>query len=108
MFSGASERRRLLASPDNHSIGMVNGRQRVEQKLLWCAIAISNKMKTTIKPLVLTAILVALSAPAHAQQREKIGRVAFLGFNDPNSSKEFIEAFRTGIRELGYVEDRTI
>jgi putative ABC transport system substrate-binding protein len=53
-------------------------------------------------------MLLALSTAAHTQQREKIGRVAFLGFNDPKSSKEHIEAFRSGIRELGYVENRTI
>jgi putative ABC transport system substrate-binding protein len=65
-------------------------------------------MRTNTKPLVLAAMLLALSTAAHPQQRETIGRVAFLGFNDPNSSKEHIEAFRTGIRELGYIENRTI
>jgi putative ABC transport system substrate-binding protein len=56
----------------------------------------------------LSALLLALSFPLHAQQRERIGRLGFLGFNDPVSTKEFVGAFRVGLRELGYVENQNI
>ncbi|MBI4527248.1 MAG: ABC transporter substrate-binding protein [Deltaproteobacteria bacterium] len=54
------------------------------------------------------AVLVALCSSGNAQQREKINRIGFLGFNDPASSKEFLEAFQSGLRELGYIEGQNI
>jgi putative ABC transport system substrate-binding protein len=56
----------------------------------------------------LSALLLAVSFPLHAQQRDRIGRLGFLGFNDPVSTKEFVGAFRAGLRELGYVENQNI
>jgi putative ABC transport system substrate-binding protein len=41
-------------------------------------------------------------------QPNKVGRIGFLGFNDPIASKEFIEAFRIGLRELGYLEGENV
>ncbi|HWO42013.1 MAG TPA: ABC transporter substrate-binding protein [Candidatus Eisenbacteria bacterium] len=37
-----------------------------------------------------------------------MSRIGFLGFNDPASTREFIDAFRAGLRELGYIEKETI
>ncbi len=45
---------------------------------------------------------------AEAQQPEKVGRVGLLGFNDPVSTKEFVEAFRDGLRERGYIDGKNI
>ena len=54
------------------------------------------------------ALLFALCFSAQAQQSDKIGRVGFLGFSNYVTSKEFIEAFREGLRDLGYTEGKNI
>ena len=56
---------------------------------------------------LLTAFLLASIHPAEAQQPGKIARIGFLS----NSSSAFpgrIEAFRQGLRDLGYVEGKNI
>ena len=54
---------------------------------------------------VLGAVLFALSLPALAQQRARIPRVGFLSGSGQFSQ---IEAFRQGLRDLGYVDDKNI
>ena len=51
----------------------------------------------------------ALTAPlaAHAQQASKVYRIGFLG-DSPAAISEQTEAFRQGLRDLGYVEGRNI
>jgi putative ABC transport system substrate-binding protein len=58
--------------------------------------------------LAVVLLTVVAVGRAEAQQRENTSRVGFLGINDPSSTKDFIEAFRTGLRELGYVEGQNI
>jgi putative ABC transport system substrate-binding protein len=61
--------------------------------------------------LVFICLLPAVFLPAvltEAQQSGKVGRLGFLGFNDPVSTREFVGAFRAGLRELGYVENQNI
>jgi len=58
--------------------------------------------------LIAWSILFVFHGAGHAQHREKIPRVGFMGFNDPSVSKEHVEAFRSGLRELGYQEKQTI
>jgi putative ABC transport system substrate-binding protein len=65
-------------------------------------------MRKTFFCLTLGTMLYALCLPAEAQQPGKVGRLGFLGFNDPVSTKEFVDAFRAGLRELGYVENQNI
>jgi putative ABC transport system substrate-binding protein len=58
---------------------------------------------------LLTAILLALLHRAEAQQPTKIPRIGYLGV--ANSSSAFstrFEAFRQGLRDLGYVEGKNI
>src|ERR1044071_10453885 len=51
-----------------------------------------------------SALLFALTFPASAQQPKKIPRIGFLAETEgPN-----IEAFRRGLRELGYIEGKNI
>jgi putative ABC transport system substrate-binding protein len=53
-------------------------------------------------------LLLAGVAVAAAQPSDKVGRVGFLGFNNAVTSKEFIDAFRHGLRDLGYTEGKNI
>jgi putative ABC transport system substrate-binding protein len=57
----------------------------------------------TLRRLALVLSLLAFGISVQAQPN-KVGRIGFLGFNDPVASKEFIEAFRLGLRELGFTE----
>jgi putative ABC transport system substrate-binding protein len=65
-------------------------------------------MRKKILGLALSAILFALCVPAQAQQPTKIPRIGWLtsGFLSAISARA--EAFRHGLRELGYVEGKTI
>jgi putative tryptophan/tyrosine transport system substrate-binding protein len=56
----------------------------------------------------LVAILSALSFPAESQQPKKIPRIGFLFGASFSSNAERIEAFRQGLRDLGYVEEKNI
>jgi putative ABC transport system substrate-binding protein len=65
-------------------------------------------MRKNVIPLALCAMLFALCVPANAQQPTKVPRIGFLV---PGSSVGYsvrIEAFRQGMRELGYVEGENI
>ena len=52
--------------------------------------------------------LCALLAAAEAQQPTKIPRIGYLGGASPSTNPARIEAFRQGLRELGYVEGKNI
>jgi len=54
------------------------------------------------------ALLLALSFPAEAQQPTKIPRIGYLIVAFPSTSPARTEAFRQGLRELGYVEGKNI
>src|ERR1700746_1539829 len=52
-------------------------------------------------------LLFALCGSARAQQPAKVARIGFLGAN-PSGSNDRAEAFRQGLRELGYIEGKNI
>jgi putative tryptophan/tyrosine transport system substrate-binding protein len=54
------------------------------------------------------AVLFVLSIPAHAQQPMKVPRIGFLHSSSRSSESARVEAFRQGLRELGYVEGKNI
>jgi putative ABC transport system substrate-binding protein len=56
---------------------------------------------------LIAALLVGLAHLAKAQQ-PKIFRVGFLGSSPPSRVKTFVNAFRQGLKELGYVEGRNV
>jgi putative ABC transport system substrate-binding protein len=56
----------------------------------------------------LCAIFLTLSAAPKAQQPTKIPRIAYLAGTSPTGIASRIEAFRQGLRELGYVEGKNI
>jgi putative ABC transport system substrate-binding protein len=56
----------------------------------------------------LSAMLFALSLSAHAQQPKKIPRIGVLAGGSAPSVAARVEAFRRGLRDLGYVEGKNI
>jgi ABC-type uncharacterized transport system substrate-binding protein len=66
-------------------------------------------MKKKITVLTLSAMLLALCFPAEAQQPTKIPRIGYLTADSRSAHADVrAEAFREGLRELGYVEGRNI
>jgi putative tryptophan/tyrosine transport system substrate-binding protein len=57
---------------------------------------------------VLCALLFALCASAHAQQPAKVARIGYLTPGSPSSQLDRFEAFRQGLRQIGYVEGKSI
>jgi len=57
---------------------------------------------------LLAVFLLAVPLAAEAQAPAKIPRIGFLSARPPTDNPYFIEAFRQGLRELGYVEGQTI
>ncbi len=56
----------------------------------------------------LCSLLLAPNFPARAQQPKKVSRIGYLSSDSPSTIAERIEAFRQGLRELGYVEGKNI
>jgi ABC-type uncharacterized transport system substrate-binding protein len=66
-------------------------------------------MRNKILYLALSAMLLALCFPAEAQQPKKIPRIGFVSpLGNPNNPGPNVEAFRQGMRDLGYVEGKNI
>jgi putative ABC transport system substrate-binding protein len=57
---------------------------------------------------VQSIVILASTHLAEAQQPTKIPRIGFLGATSPSVELARIEAFRQGLRELGYVEGKSI
>ena len=65
-------------------------------------------MKKNITVLNLCAMLFALCLPAQAQQTGKVSRIGFLGAASASALTGQLDAFRQGLRELGYIEGKNI
>jgi putative ABC transport system substrate-binding protein len=65
-------------------------------------------MKKKITALTLSAMLFALCSSSQAQQPTKVPRIGYLTGATPDGQSGRIEAFRQGLRELGYVEGKNI
>jgi putative ABC transport system substrate-binding protein len=65
-------------------------------------------MNKQIAVLTLCAVLFVLNFPVEAQQLTKVPRIGYLSPTSPSVSPTRIEAFRQGLRELGYVEGKNI
>ena len=64
-------------------------------------------MSKKVVCLALSAILLALVLPTQAQQPKKVPRIGILSPLS-SSADDLLDAFRQGLRELGYVEGRNI
>jgi putative ABC transport system substrate-binding protein len=58
--------------------------------------------------LVLGALLLATGVPGQEQQPTKVPRIGYLAASPFSAIAARIEAFRQGLRELGYVEEKSI
>jgi putative ABC transport system substrate-binding protein len=65
-------------------------------------------MKKRFFGLALSTMLYALCLPVEAQQAEKVPRIGYLSGSPPSSITARTEAFRQGLRDLGYVEGKNI
>ena len=54
------------------------------------------------------SVLLAPCSLVQAQQPKKAPRIGYLGVNPRSTNPARIEAFRQGLRELGYIEGKTI
>ena len=57
---------------------------------------------------LLATVLLITATPAEAQQPKKVPRIGFLSSLSPTVVSDRVEAFRQGLRELGYVEGKNI
>src|SRR6266436_5725232 len=55
---------------------------------------------------LLAIFFLATVPPAEAQQPKKIAKIGFLAPSTPAAAAHLVEAFRQGLRELGYVEGK--
>ena len=53
-------------------------------------------------------VVLAVGVTAKAQQPTKMPRIGYLSINSPSTNSARTEAFRQGLRQLGYVEGKNI
>jgi putative tryptophan/tyrosine transport system substrate-binding protein len=67
--------------------------------------SLPNSSKRKVVAYTFCALLLSLSNAASAQQ---VPRLGFLGTNSPSDISARIEAFRQGLRDIGYIEEQNI
>jgi putative tryptophan/tyrosine transport system substrate-binding protein len=67
-----------------------------------------NSMNRPVFHLALIALFFALCCPAEAQPVNKVPHIGFLAITSPRDMVSRMAAFRQGLRELGYIEGKTI
>ena len=64
--------------------------------------------KTALASILFAGALLALAVTGEAQQAKKVPRIGYLSFGTASGSPYRTEAFRQGLRELGYLEGKNI
>jgi ABC-type uncharacterized transport system substrate-binding protein len=65
--------------------------------------------KAAVLSILVVAMLLAVGAIAEAQQPTKVSRIGYVsGTGDPQTPGPRVEAFRRGLRDLGYIEGKNI
>jgi putative ABC transport system substrate-binding protein len=64
--------------------------------------------KTALRSILFAGALLALAVTVEAQQPKKVPRIGFLSAASSSAISARVEAFRQGLRELGYVEGKNI
>jgi putative tryptophan/tyrosine transport system substrate-binding protein len=64
--------------------------------------------KAGLLSILIAVVLLAVAVIAEAQQPKKVPRIGFLATVSPSTISDRVEAFRQGLRELGYVEGKNI
>jgi hypothetical protein len=64
--------------------------------------------KAAVRSILVAVVLLALGGIAEAQRPKKIPRIGFLSAASPSAISARTEAFRQGLREVGYVEGKNI
>ena len=64
--------------------------------------------KAAVPSILIVVVLLAVAVIAEAQQPKKVPRIGFLGASSASVLAARIEAFRQGLRDLGYVEGKNI
>ena len=57
---------------------------------------------------VIAGSLLAAPPAAEAQQAGRVWRIGYLSADDPSVASHLVEAFRQGLRDLGYVEGQNV
>jgi ABC-type uncharacterized transport system substrate-binding protein len=70
--------------------------------------ATGNNKKTQVFCVALCAALLAFCTPAEAQRPNGVPRIGYLSGSSLSVEADRIEAFRQGLRELGYIEGKNI
>src|SRR5215472_493465 len=63
--------------------------------------------KTALGSILFAGALLAVAVTVEAQQPKKIAKVGFVLGSTPAAAAHNVEAFRQGMRELGYLEGKT-
>jgi len=64
--------------------------------------------KTALASILFAGAVLAVAIIAEAQQLKKVPRIGYLSATSPSVNPTRVEAFRHGLRELGYVEGKSI
>ena len=73
-------------------------------------VNLKSAIRNLKSAILLGALLLALCLPAEAQQAKKVPRIGYVsGSGDPsNPGGPFVDAFRQGLRDRGYIEGKNI
>ena len=69
---------------------------------------VRNEESWLVLSILVAAMLLAVAVIAEAQQPKKVPRIGFLSAPPLPLSSDRLEAFRQGLRELGYIEGKNI